>query len=142
MSQVEIFEAAQYTDEVVRARYAETDQMGHVYYANYLIWMEIGRGAWCRARGYSYNDIESMGFFTPVVEVSIKYSREIKYDTEVIVRTKLTEMRRASFKYEYELVGKDDGIVRATGFTWHVLMSQERRAVSIIGEIREMLSRP
>lgn len=140
MSQVEVFENALYTDEVVRARYAETDQMGHVYYANYLIWMEIGRGAWCRERGYSYNVIEGMGFFTPVVEVGIKYRREIKYDEEITVRTKLTEMRRASFKYEYELVGQD-GVIRAEGFTWHVLMGRERRAVSIQGEIREMLSR-
>src|SRR5205085_9661285 len=61
------------TEEQIRVRYGETDQMGHAYYANYLYWFEQARGAWCRDRGFNYTDLEAIGYMLPVVEVYARY---------------------------------------------------------------------
>ena len=70
------------TAERIRIRYGETDQMGHAYYANYLYWFEQARGAWCRARGFTYKSLEAKGYFLPVVEVHVRYRGEVRYDDE------------------------------------------------------------
>jgi acyl-CoA thioester hydrolase len=131
-----------WTDEPVRVRYGETDQMGHAYYANYLFWFEQARGAWCRARGFDYKDLETMGFMLPVVEVHVNYRAEIKYDEVITVRVRVTERRRASIKFEYEILRDDLDQPATLGYSWHVLMGTHRKAVSIAGDALELLSRP
>ena len=131
-----------WTDEPIRVRYGETDQMGHAYYANYLFWFEQARGAWCRARGFHYRDLESMGYMLPVVEVHVQYRAEIKYDQIIVVRVRVTERRRASIKFEYEILREDSEQPTTLGSSWHVLMGTHRKAVSIAGDVLELLSRP
>jgi acyl-CoA thioester hydrolase len=131
-----------WTDEPVRVRYGETDQMGHAYYANYLFWFEQARGAWCRARGFDYKDLETMGFMLPVVEVHVNHRAEIKYDEVITVRVRVTERRRASIKFEYEILRDDLDQPATLGYSWHVLMGAHRKAVSIAGDVLELLSRP
>jgi len=134
-------EQAVTTWETVRVRYGETDAMGHAYYANYLFWMEQGRGAWCRARGFSYRDLESMGYFLPVVEANVRYRAEVKYDDEIEVGTRLVEIRRSAMRFDYEITKRESGVLATTGFTWHVLMGAERRAITVPPEVRAMLER-
>lgn len=129
------------TEERVRVRYGETDQMGHAYYANYLFWMEQARGAWCRARGFSYADLEKMGYFLPVVEVHARYKGEVRYDDVVCVRVHLAEVKRSALKFQYEFVNETSGALVTEGYTWHVLMGRGRKAVSVPAEIRAMLDR-
>lgn len=129
------------TRELIRVRYGETDQMGHAYYANYLYWFEQGRGAWCRERGFSYRDLEAIGYFLPVVEANVRYRAEVKYDEVIEVATTLAEIRRSSMRFEYVVTNIETGAIATTGFTWHVLMGRERRAVSILPEVRTMLER-
>jgi acyl-CoA thioester hydrolase len=129
------------TEERIRVRYGETDQMGHAYYANYLYWMEQARGAWCRARGFTYKSLEEMGYFLPVVEVYARYKGEIKYDDLILVRVWLAEVKRAAMLFKYEIVNESTGQITTQGHTWHVLMGSERKAVSIPPDIREMLDR-
>ena len=126
------------TEETIRVRYGETDQMGHAYYANYLYWFEQARGAWCRARGFSYRDMEAMGYFLPVVEAHAEYRNEVLFDDTIVVRVWATETRRASIRFEYTILNERTGKTTTTGHTWHVVMGRERKAVSIPPEVRAL----
>ena len=129
------------TEERIRVRYGETDQMGHAYYANYLYWFEQARGAWCRARGFTYKQMEEEGFFLPVVEAHVAYRGEVKYDDWITVRIWLSETKRASMRFDYEILNESTGKITTTGWTWHVLMGSERKAISIPPQVREWLER-
>lgn len=130
------------TEERIRVRYGETDQMGHAYYANYLFWFEQARGAWCRDRGFTYKALEEEGILMPVVEAHLRYKGEVKYDDWIIVRVWVPEIKRAALKFEYEVVNEATGAVVTEGYTWHVIMSPEtRKAVGIPPHMRELLQR-
>ncbi len=129
------------TVERIRIRYGETDQMGHAYYANYLFWFEQARGAWCRDRGFTYKQFEEQGVFLPVVEVHIRYKGEVKYDDWIEVRVWVSEIKRAAVKFEYEIVNESTGKVCTEGYTWHVFMGTERKAISIPENIKTLLAR-
>ncbi len=129
------------TEERIRVRYGETDQMGHAYYANYLYWFEQARGAWCRDRGFTYKSLEEMGLMLPVVEAHLRYKGEVKYDDWVTVRVWLAEVKRAAMRFEYEVVNETTGKVATEGYTWHVMMGEERKAMTIPPHVREMLDR-
>lgn len=130
------------TEERIRVRYGETDQMGHAYYANYLYWFEQARGAWCRARGFTYKALEEQGIFLPVVEVHARYRGEVKYDDEVVIRIWLSETKRAAMRFDYEVFNETTGKVTTQGYTWHVVMNGEtRKAMSISPSLREMIGR-
>lgn len=129
------------TKERIRVRYGETDQMGHAYYANYLYWFEQARGAWCRDRGFTYKQLEAMGYMLPVVEVQARYKGEVKYDDWISVQVVVTEIKRSSLKFEYVIVNELTGKVTTEGYSWHVLMGSERKAISIPPDIRAMMER-
>lgn len=130
------------TQERIRVRYGDTDQMGHAYYANYLYWFEQARGAWCRDRGFTYKNLEEEGLFLPVVEVHARYKGEIGYDDWIVVRVKVTEIKRSAIKFDYEVFNETSGKVVTEGYTWHVVMSPHaRRAISIPAQMRELLER-
>lgn len=129
------------SEERIRVRYGETDQMGHAYYANYLYWFEQARAAWCRDRGFTYKGLEEIGFFLPVVEVHARYRGEVKYDDWVTIKVWLQEIRRASIQFAYEVVNETSGKSVTEGYTWHVLMGLERKATSIPPQVREWLER-
>lgn len=129
------------TIERVRVRYGETDMMGHAYYANYLYWFEQARAAWCRDRGFTYKGLEEMGFKLPVVEVWARYKGEVKYDDWITVRVWLAEAKRAALKFAYEVVNEETGQTVTEGYTWHVLVGSEMKAVSAPPEVRALLER-
>lgn len=119
------------TEEMIRVRYGETDMMGHAYYGNYLLWFEQARGAWCRARGFTYKSLEEAGYKLPVVEVWARYRGEVKYDDTIVVRIKLAEIKRAALKFEYEVFNQETLSVTTEGYTWHVLIDHTHKAVSV-----------
>jgi acyl-CoA thioester hydrolase len=125
-------------DVPIRVRYGETDQMGHAYYANYLYWFEVARGELCRARGFTYKSLEEKGLFLPVVEVHARYRGEIQYDDDIVVKIRLAEIKRASMKFEYEVRKGEE--LATEGYTWHVLMGNERKAISVPDWLREQLT--
>ena len=124
----------------IRVRYGETDQMGHAYYANYLYWFEVARGDICRSRGFTYKSLESDGLFLPVVETWVRYKGEIKYDDDILIKSRIGEIKRAAIKFEYEIVHSGSTQVLTEAYTWHVLMGAERKAVSIPNWLREKLA--
>lgn len=131
-----------YTDERIRVRYGETDQMGHAYYANYLFWFEQARGAWCRDRGFTYKSLEEEGLFLPVVEAHVRYKGEVSYDDWVTVRVRVTEIRRAAIVFRYEVYNEASGKLTTEGHTWHVVMDpRTRKAISVPPHMRDLLER-
>jgi len=118
-------------ESLLRVRYAETDKMGIVYYANYLIWFEIGRTEFCRARGFSYRDMEeNEDAFLVVAESYCRYKSAAYYDDELVVRTHVTEMRKRSLRFGYEIVRLSDDQIIAEGETGHVVTDATGRVRS------------
>jgi len=116
--------------------------MGHAYYANYLYWFEQARGAWCRDRGFTYKQLEEMGYMLPAVEAHVRYKGEVLYDDWITVRVWVSEIRRSALRFDYEIVTEKNGAVATEGYTWHVLIgSERRRAVSIPPEVRTLMER-
>jgi len=109
----------------LRVRYAETDQMGVVYYANHFIWMEVARVDLCKACGFNYRDMErDDGIFLAVAEANCRYRSPARFDDDVIVKTWIEEAntRIAIFAYEMRVVEGDR--LLATGFTRHVFVDK------------------
>ena len=129
------------TVERIRVRYGETDKMGHAYYANYFFWFEQARGAWCRDRGFTYKQLEEKGFKLPCVEASASYKDEVLYDDWIQVKVWVSELKRASLRFDYEITNESTGKLCTTGHTWHVFVGSERKAVTVPSEIREWLVR-
>ncbi len=127
--------------EKIRVRYGETDQMGHAYYGNYMLWFEQARGRWCRDRGFTYKSLEDMGYKLPVVEVQARYRGEVKYDDLIQVRIHVAEWKRSAVKFAYEIYNETSGQVTTEGYTWHVLVGQEMRAITVPTEVGALLER-
>ncbi len=118
-------------ETLLRVRYSETDKMGIVYYANYLVWFEIGRAEFCRARGFSYRDMEEDDdSFLVVAESYCRYKAPAYYDDELLIRTHITELRRRSLRFGYEVVRVSDDHVIAEGETGHVVTDSSGRVRS------------
>ena len=112
----------------VRVRYAETDQMGVVYHANYIIWMEVGRVELFRANGLRYRDMEREdGVLLAVAEVHCRYRSAALYDEEVLIKTRVAEANPRMLRLEYELFRVEDGRLLATGYTRHVFLGPDRK---------------
>jgi acyl-CoA thioester hydrolase len=110
----------------IRVIYGDTDQMGVVYYANYLRWFEAGRTEFLRAKGLSYSDFEAREkLILPVAEAGVTYRQPARYDDLVAVETRLVETRRASARFEYDVRRGDD--LLATGFTVHACVDAAGR---------------
>src|ERR1700730_12366056 len=130
-------------EALLRVRYAETDKMGVVYHANYLVWFEIGRTEFCRARGFSYRDMEeNENSFLVVAESYCRYKAPAYYDDVLIVRTHITELRRRSQRFGYELIRKSDGVVIAEGETGNAVTDANGRVLSRPPGFAEMLLAP
>jgi acyl-CoA thioester hydrolase len=121
-----------FVDHHVRVRYAETDQMGIVYHSNYLIWMEVGRVEYCRAKGIRYRDMESQaGILLVVAEANCRYSSPAQFDEQVLVRTRIAEASPRMVRFEYEMRSAEDARLLATAFTKHVFCNRERKATKL-----------
>jgi acyl-CoA thioester hydrolase len=125
---------------IIRVRYAETDQMGVVYYANYFEWFEVGRCEALRAAGYSYRQLETAGVFLPVVEASCQYLQSGRYDDEIAVTATGRLLSPVRVAFEYELLRQTDGQRLATGRTVHAATGPSGRPCRLPAHIQELLS--
>jgi acyl-CoA thioester hydrolase len=103
----------------LRVRYSETDSMGIVYHANYLVWFEIGRTEFCRAAGLPYRAMEESGLWILVTNVECRYRRSARYDDEIRIRTRMPELGSRIVAFAYEILGPQD-VLLADGGTRHV----------------------
>jgi acyl-CoA thioester hydrolase len=140
MTAEDLQDANEWHETLLRVRYAETDKMGVVYHANYLVWFEIGRTEFCRARGFSYRDMEeSENAFLVVAESYCRYKAPAYYDDVLVVRTHITELRRRSLRFGYEIFRESDGVVIAEGETGHVVTDGNGRVRSLPSAFAELL---
>jgi acyl-CoA thioester hydrolase len=121
----------------LRVRYAETDRMGVVYYANYLVWFEVARTDWLRETGWSYREMESAGVSLPVIEAHCQYRQPARYDDEIEIRTRAALMSPIRIRFDYEVV-RDD-VVLSNGHTEHAAVDGAGRPCRLPERVRELL---
>jgi len=128
----------------VRVRYAETDQMGIAHNANYLIWFEVGRSELCRAKGFSYKEMEDQeNALMVVAESYCRYKSPAYYEDVLTIRTRVGEMRSRSLRFIYEVHRASDGMLIAEGETLHVVTDKDKK-VRVLPDIYRdrLLSKP
>lgn len=126
----------------LRVRYAETDAQGVVYYANYLVWFEVGRVSYLRALGYDYRAIESTGAGVVIAEATCRYLAPAHFDDEITVQTWVEEVRRSSFTFAYAVLNRTTGRRLAEGSTvmvW-VMLGSQPHPTEIPPEFRAVLA--
>ena len=121
----------------LRVRYAETDQMGVVYYANYFVWFEVARADLLRSLGWTYRDMEASGVFLPVIESHCEYRRPARYDEEIEIRTKGRLCSPVRMEFVYDVVLKSTDVVVAAGRTRHAALGRDGRPCRLPDRIRE-----
>lgn len=117
-----------WSSTTLRVRYAETDQMGIVYYANYFVWFEIGRTEFCRQHGFAYREMEEQdGLYIMVAESRCRYKAPARYDDEIVIRTCLRAVRKRVLVFGYEVYRQRNDELLAEGETVHVITDREGR---------------
>jgi acyl-CoA thioester hydrolase len=124
----------------VRVRYAETDRMGVVYYANYLVWFEVGRTEWLRQSAWSYRDMETDGVSLPVIEAHCEYRQSARYDDEIEIVTRASLLTPVRIRFDYDLVRARDQAVTAQGYTVHAALDTRGRPCRLPERVRTLLS--
>ena len=115
-----------------RVRYAETDQMGVVYYANYLVWMELGRAEYCRAAGIRYKDMEAQDqILLAVVDAHCRYIHPAHYDEEIVVETSIARSNRRMIEFQYRIREASTQRELAEGETKHIFLSPAMKPVKL-----------
>jgi acyl-CoA thioester hydrolase len=110
----------------LRVRYAETDQMGVVHHASYLVWMELGRVDFCKASGFNYRDMEREdGVYLAVAEANCRYRAPAHFDDEVLVKTWIEKANKRVLTFAYEISLTDSGRILLTGSTRHVCVTRQ-----------------
>ena len=129
---------SEYVDTVVRVSYAETDKMGIVYHANYFIYFEIGRVEFMRARGLAYRSMEiEDDTFTVVAEAKCRYRRPARYDDPLRIRTRVSESKRRTITFGYEILHHETEELLATGETIHVVCDKNGRPKTLPEKYRQ-----
>lgn len=124
----------------LRVRYAETDRMGVVYYANYLVWFEVGRAEWLRQTGWTYREMERDGISLPVIEAHCEYRQPARYDDEIDVATRGTLLTPVRIRFDYEVTRAADGAIAAAGHTVHASVDAGGKPCRLPSRVHEMLA--
>ena len=133
----------EFIETQVSVRYAETDQMGIVYYANYLVWFEVGRVAWCKAKGFHYGEMESIDKrYMIVAEASCRYKASAYFEDDIIVRTGLAKSTDRVIQYRYQICNKRTGRLLATGETKHIVTDLNYRPSRLPNHYRKYFGLP
>jgi len=123
----------------VRVRYAETDRMGMVYYANYLVWFEVARAELLRSLGWTYREMEESGVLLPVIEAHCEYKRPARYDDEIEIRAEGRAKSPVRLEFAYQVVRQPGGDVLAIGRTVHAAMAPDGRLCRLPERIRTVM---
>jgi acyl-CoA thioester hydrolase len=128
-----------YSETTIRVRYAETDQMGVVYYGNYFTWFEVGRVELCRQLGFEYKRMETEDdSYIVVAEASCRYKRPARFDDLLTIRTRVVDAQRRTVRFGYEIL-KGGGTI-ATGETLHVICDSKGRPKSLSEKYKKYFS--
>jgi acyl-CoA thioester hydrolase len=119
-------------------RYAETDKMGVVYYANYFVWFEVARTDLLRHAGLNYRDMETEGCMLPVLEAHCQYRKPALYDDELEITTTGTWVSHVRVRFDYEIVRLADAAVLADGHTVHASLDLSGKPMRLPDRVRRM----
>jgi acyl-CoA thioester hydrolase len=125
---------------LVRVRYGETDQMGVVYYANYLAWFEVGRTEWLRSLGWTYREMEAHGSRLPVIEAHCEYRLSARYDDEIEIRTRGELLSPVRVRFSYDVVRLADDALVAQGHTMHAATDAGGRPAKLPERVRQLFA--
>jgi acyl-CoA thioester hydrolase len=125
---------------VVRVRYAETDKMGVVYYANYFVWFEVGRADLLRSLGWTYREMEHAGIALPVIAAECDYRRPARYDEEIEIRTRGRMLSPIRMEFTYEIARRDDDTVVAAGRTVHAALDPAGKPCRLPERVRQLFA--
>ena len=120
----------------LRVRYAETDKMGVVYYANYFVWFEVGRTDLLRSAGWSYREMELEGFALPVIDARCTYRESAKYDDDIEIRTIGELLSPVRLQFNYDVVRMADEAALASGLTVHASLDRTGRPCRLPERVR------
>jgi len=130
-------------ETTVRVRYAETDQMGVVYYANFFVWFEIGRVELLRQMGFAYKEMEREDDrYIVVAGAECRYLRPARYDDLLRIRTRIAEARSRTLRFAYEILNEATGERLATGATTHVVCGRNGHPKSLPAKYRKLFATP
>ena len=130
-------------DTTLRVRYAETDQMGVVYYGNFFIWFEVGRVELMRSLGIVYKKMEiEDDCHIVVAEANCRYHHPARYDEVLCVRTSIADARSRVIKFAYEVFHAESGKLLATGATTHVICGRDGKPKSLPIKYRTVFAAP
>jgi len=121
-----------------RVRYADTDRMGVVYYANYLVWFEVARTEWLRGTGWSYREMERDGVALPVIEAHCEYRQPARYDDEVDIAASATLLTPVRIRFDYTVTLVDEGTLVASGHTVHAAVDAAGKPCRLPARVLEM----
>jgi acyl-CoA thioester hydrolase len=124
----------------VRVRYAETDKMGVVYYANYFVWFEVGRTDLLRNMGWSYREMEQAGVSLPVIEAHCDYHRPARYDDELDVKTEGRMLSPVRMEFRYQVVERNGQVAVASGHTVHAALDPTGRPCRVPERVRQVFA--
>ena len=127
----EFIKEMQVDETKIRVRYQETDQMGVVYHANYIVWFEVGRTHLIRQSGFSYRELEKQGILLPVVDVHCKYRAPARYEDEIKILTKIDELTPYKIIFSYEVKRDSDDALLAYGSTTHMWVNRDMRPTNV-----------
>jgi acyl-CoA thioester hydrolase len=128
------------SETTLRVRYAETDRMGVVYYANYLVWFEVARTDLLRTLGWTYREMEESGISLPVIEARCEYRAPARYDDEIVIHTEGWMRSPVRMEFGYRISRKADGVVAAEGMTMHAALGNHGRPSRLPQRIRDAFS--
>ena len=123
-----------------RVLYGDCDSMGVMYYGQYMRLFERGRAELIRDLGLSYKECEQRGLILPVTECYCHYHRSVEYDDQVLIETRIAQVRRASVRFEYEIYRDEEkGETLAEGYTLHACLSPERKVIRLPEFLKNLL---
>lgn len=122
----------------VRVRYAETDKMGVVYYANYLVWFEVARADLLRSLGWTYREMEQAGVSLPVIEAHCEYHRAARYDDELEIKAEGRLLSSVRMEFVYQVRRCEDDTLAASGRTVHAAVNSSGRPCRLPERIRQV----
>jgi acyl-CoA thioester hydrolase len=125
---------------LVRVRYAETDKMGVVYYANYFVWFEVARADLLRSLGWSYKDMEHAGVSLPVIDAQCQYHRSVQYDDELEVRAEGRMLSKVRMEFTYRVVRRGDDLLAASGRTVHAALDPTGKPCRLPDRIQQVFA--
>ncbi len=120
-------------------RYAETDQMGIVHHASYVVWLEEGRSTWLRTYGRSYAEFEAEGLMLAVSDLQVRYKQPARYDQRVTTRCWISDVRSRQVQFNYDIIDAETGTVFVSGYTKHICIDQAGQVIKIPKQWQQLL---